>query len=488
LVVLLQEKEMTNMTLSKRRAKIVCTLGPSSNSVENIKDLACAGMDVARLNFSHGSHDEHLQRINAVRKVARDLNKPIAILQDLQGPKIRVQTFEKGKISLKKGSMFILTTRDVQGNEREVSVSYKSFNLDVKIGDTVLLDDGLLKLIVRDIAGTDVHCEVLFGGILSDKKGLNLPGNILSVSALTEKDKEDLEFGIKNKVDYIALSFVQKPEDVIELRNLIQEAGSDIPVVSKIEKPQAVASIEEIIDVTDIIMVARGDLGVEVSAEEVPPIQKQIIRQCNRNGVPVITATQMLDSMIHNPRPTRAEASDVANAIIDGTDAVMLSGETANGNFPVESVETMHRIVSLIEKNSSINWELRRRRPDVNYTTSLTIGHTAVQAADLMRAAAIVCMTQTGSTARMIARYRPEEPIIAVTHSEKSFSRMALYWGVSGLIVPEFKENIDDAITDVSNTLKKTGLVSSGNRIVVTAGLPFSLRRRTNMLRIEEIP
>jgi pyruvate kinase len=488
MVVLAEEKDMTNLTISKRRAKIVCTLGPSSSSFERIKDLAWAGMDVARLNFSHGSHEEHLQRLNTVRKVSRELNKPIAILQDLQGPKIRVQTFEKGQIKLNRGDNFTLTTREVQGNEKEVSVSYKSFNKDVKIGNTVLLDDGLLKLNVLEIDGADVHCEVLFGGILSDNKGLNLPGNILSVSALTEKDKQDLEFGIKNKVDYIALSFVQKPDDVLDLKKLIQDADSDIPVVAKIEKPQAVESIEEIIAVTDIIMVARGDLGVEVNAEEVPPIQKQIIRQCNRKGVPVITATQMLDSMIHNPRPTRAEASDVANAIIDGTDAVMLSGETASGNFPVESVETMHRIVALIEENSSINWELRRHRPDVNYTTSLTIGHTAVQAADLMRAAAIVCMTQTGSTARMIARYRPDEPIIAVTHSEKSFSRMALYWGVSGLIVPEFKENIDDAITDVSKTLKKTGLISSGTRIVVTAGLPFAMRRRTNMLRIEVIP
>jgi pyruvate kinase len=478
---------MTKHITSERRAKIVCTLGPSSTSYDQIKALAIAGMDVARLNFSHGTHDEHFERLTQVRSISRELNKPISVLLDLQGPKIRVQTFENGSTVLKKGDPFVLTTRNIQGNQHEVSVSYKSFNKDVRAGDTVLLDDGLIKLKVQEISGPDVNCEVVFGGELSDKKGLNIPGNILSVEALTEKDRKDLEFGLEHGVDYIALSFVQKPGDVNTLKQLIHNAGHDIPVVAKIEKPQAVESIDEIIQVTDVIMVARGDLGVEVSAEEVPPIQKQIIRQCNRNGVPVITATQMLDSMIHNPRPTRAEASDVANAILDGTDAVMLSGETASGRFPVESVATMHRIVSLIEENTSFNWEPRRRRYDMVYSPSLTIGYTACQAADLIRAAAIVCMTQTGSTARMIARYRPEEPIIAVTHSLKSYSRMALYWGVYAHIIPEFKENIDDAIQDVEKTLKKEGLIKKGDQVVYTAGLPFSVRRPTNMLRIEEI-
>jgi pyruvate kinase len=289
-------------------------------------------------------------------------------------------------------------------------------------------------------------------------------------------------------VDYVALSFVQKPKDIEEIKGIISRAKKDIPVVAKIEKPQAVESIEDIIDKTDVIMVARGDLGVEVSAEEVPPIQKRIISLCNKNGTPVITATQMLESMIHNPRPTRAEASDVANAILDGTDAVMLSGETAVGKFPVTCVQTMHRIVNLIEKNvRSVNWETRRRHSDQKYSISSTIGFSACQAADLIDAAMIVCLTQSGTTARMISRYRPKQPLIAVTHTERSLRRLNLVWGVLPHSIHEFGDNIDEAITDILKIIKRKSPVKKGDKIVITAGLPFHTRRGTNMLRIEEI-
>jgi pyruvate kinase len=471
-----------------RRAKIICTIGPSSNSYEKIVSLARSGMDVARLNFSHGSHQDHQQVITFIRQISDELHKPIAIMQDLQGPKIRVQDFEQGQIDLKTGARFTLTTRPLTGNETIASVSFDSFHQDVKIGDPVLLDDGLLKLQVEKIEDRDVHCKVLFGGKLSNKKGLNLPGSILSVAALTEKDLNDLEFGLQMDVDYIALSFVQKPQDIIDIKKRISAGNKDIPVVAKIEKPQAVQEIDAITDLADVIMVARGDLGVEVSAEEVPPIQKKIISICNQKGVPVITATQMLDSMIHNPRPTRAEASDVANAILDGTDAVMLSGETASGSFPVEAVETMHRIVNLIEQEQSTRWDLRRRTANTTYNPALAIGYSACHAADLVNAKGIVCLSQSGSTARMIARYRPDQPIVAVTHSKKSLTRMALYWGVTGLLIEDFKSNIDDAIKDVFAVLKKHGKIHSGDTIVCTAGLPFRLRRGTNMLRIEIIP
>jgi pyruvate kinase len=449
--------------------------------------LAIAGMDVARLNFSHGNHEDHKKHIETIRSVSQKIKKPIAILQDLQGPKIRIQDFKAGTVELKDGATFKLTTSNIEGDQSGVSVSYASFPKDVKPGDMVLLDDGLIRLQVQKIEGPDVECKIIFGGWLSNKKGLNLPGSVLSVNALTNKDIEDLKFGLLMDVDYVALSFVQKPEDIIEIKNLIGNQKKDTPVIAKIEKPQAVQAINEIAEVTDAVMVARGDLGVEVKAEEVPPIQKNIIKICNARGIPVITATQMLDSMMHNPRPTRAEASDVANAILDGSDAVMLSGETAMGKFPIEAVETMHRIIRLIEAERIKQCDTGQLTLKVQYDSAEAIGHSACNAAKLVEAAAILCLTQTGSTAQMISHYRPIQSIIAVTHSQRSLRRMALYWGVSAFIVEEFKDNIDDAITDVINLLKKENVLKSGDRIVITAGLPFYLRRRTNMLRIERV-
>ena len=479
---------MPGRTSIPRRAKIVCTLGPSSNSYDKIKALVQAGMDVARLNFSHGTHEDHLKMIKTIRRVSHEVGKPIAILQDLQGPKIRIQTFSSKSVHLSPGDTFTLTTRTVNGDKNIVSVSYPSFSKDVSRGDTILLDDGLIHLKAEKIDGKDVICRVIFGGKLTEHKGLNLPGNILSVTALTEKDRTDLDFGIKMNVDYIALSFVQKPEDIIETKKIINKAKKDIPVIAKIEKPQALESIDKITDIADVIMVARGDLGVELSPEEVPPAQKKIIAICNLKGVPVITATQMLESMIHNPRPTRAEASDVANAILDGSDAVMLSGETASGKFPIASVQTMHRIVNITEKKiPSRYWNLRRRRENVIYDISSTIGYSACQAADLSAAKAIICLTETGTTARMIARYRPEQRLIAITHSERSLRRMSLIWGVIPHSVHEFGDNMDKAVADIIDEVTMSGNFDKGDRIIITAGLPFQSKRGTNMLRIEEI-
>lgn len=471
-----------------RNAKIVCTIGPSSNSTEKIAQLIEAGMNVARLNFSHGTHEDHKKNIENIRTISLEMSKPIGILQDLQGPKIRVGKFKNGPIQLNPGQTFTLTTRDLPGTEEIVSVSYPEFARDVNQGDFVLLDDGLLKLSVKDIRDQDVVCEVVFGGPLSDHKGLNLPGSVLSVEALTDKDRADLKFGLENNVDFVALSFVQRPDDIREIKKIISEAGKNTLVVAKIEKPQAVESIDAITDITDIIMVARGDLGVELSAEEVPPIQKNIIKICNKKGIPVITATQMLESMIVNPRPTRAEASDVANAILDGTDAVMLSGETATGKYPVKTVETMARIIALIEKDSKARMELRRTGRDLAYDPALIIGYSVCHAADLLENSKIICLTQTGSTAKMISRFRPVDPIIAVTHADVSLRAMTLLWGVQAFKVAEFKDNIDEAFRDIEQELKKVGLINSGDRVIITAGLPFYQRRGTNMMRIEEVP
>lgn len=470
-----------------RKAKIIATLGPSSDSYDVIQNLIIAGANVFRLNFSHGTHDYHKKLIEKVREASDFLKIPVAILQDLQGPKIRVQTFENGQVKLEHGAKFTLTVREIVGNENIVSVSYKTFNKDVKVKDWVLLDDGNLRLQVEKIEGTEVHCEVIFGGILKDKKGLNLPGAILSVPCLTEKDKKDLDFGLENNVDYVALSFVQKPEDVQELKKIITSKGRTTPIISKIEKPQAVEKIEEIIDYTDIIMIARGDLGVEMNTEEVPPIQKEIIKTCNRRGIPVITATQMLDSMIENPRPTRAEASDVANAILDGTDAIMLSGETAAGAFPIESVETMSNIVRLIEKNESPRWDLQRRRINVVYSSGFAIGYSACHSADLVDAKAIVCLTMNGITAKTISRFRPAKPIIALTPNPKTYRRVSLLWGVVSFLTEGLDGNVEEVLKKVFNELIEDDIVKKGDKIVLTAGLPFYEKLQTNMLRIEEI-
>ncbi|NNM68204.1 MAG: pyruvate kinase [Spirochaetales bacterium] len=470
-----------------RRVKIVCTLGPATDSYEGILRLARTGMDVARFNFSHGTYADHQKRFEWVRKASLETKKPIAILQDLQGPKIRVRKFAHDQVELVPGATFTLTVRDILGNEKEASVSYPTFNQDVKPGSTVLLDDGNLSLKVVEVQGEDVRCEVVHGGILKNNKGVNLPGSILSVEALTEKDKQDLKFGLDLGVDYVALSFVQRPEDVKAIKELIYFHGKDTPVIAKIEKPQAVDQIEAIIDLADGIMIARGDMGVEMNVWEVPPIQKEIIALCNRKGRPVITATQMLESMIHNPGPTRAEATDVANAVLDGTDAVMLSAETASGSYPFEAVEYMHKIIATIEAKRSVPWKERKMVLDEFYTFANAIGESAGLAAAAVGASKIVCLTDMGYTAKVVSHFRPPRAILAVSPSEKALRQLALYWGVWGVPIATFGDNIDDAVRSVVNLLKNLDLVQKDERVVFTAALPFTAHRDTNMLRIETI-
>jgi pyruvate kinase len=400
-----------------------------------------------------------------------------------------VRKFVNDQVELKPGAPFTLTVRDLPlGNEKEAAVSYPTFNKDVVPGSTVLLDDGNLSLKVLDVKGEDVHCEVVHGGILKNNKGVNLPGSILSVEALTEKDKEDLKFGLDLGVDYVALSFVQRPEDVKEIKELIFFHGKDTPVISKIEKPQAVDRIDEIIALTDGIMIARGDMGVEMNVWEVPPIQKDIIARCNKAGKPVITATQMLESMINNPGPTRAEATDVANAVLDGTDAVMLSAETASGQYPFEAVEHMHKIISTIEHRRPAHWHERRMSIEKGPGTMNAIGEAASLAAAAVDASKIICLTDQGSTAKVISHYRPPRAILAVSPSDKALRQLALYWGVWGVPISTFGERIDDAIRTVTNLLKNGDYVHKDEKVVFTAALPFTAHRDTNVLRIETVP
>lgn len=473
--------------LPRRQTKIVCTLGPRSESFDRVLALAEAGMDVARLNFSHGTHEEHASRIETVRAVSERVERSIGILQDLQGPKIRVRRFERGSIRLVSGDPFVLTAADVTGDQYRASVSYASFPEDVREGDAVLLDDGRIRLEVRDVNGLDVHCKVVHGGTLSDNKGLNLPDAVLSVSALTDKDRADLDFGLALGVDLVALSFVQTAADLASLRAYLTALGATTPIVAKIERRQAVADFDAISDHADALMIARGDLGVEMLAEEVPVVQKDLIARCNARGLPVITATQMLDSMILNPRPTRAEASDVANAVLDGSDAVMLSGETAAGEFPIESVQTMDRIITLIEKRRAERWDLKRRKPNLVYPRATAVGYSACHAAELVQARVIVCLTQSGETARMVARFRPRQPIVAFTSSEATCRRTSLIWGIQALLTEPFRGGIDEAVDEVVAMLRVRGAVVPGDTLVITAGLPFVRRSETNMLRIERV-
>lgn len=476
--------------LESRRVKIVCTLGPATDSYEKILEIAKAGMNVARFNFSHGTYDDHKKRFDWVRKASEELGRSIAILQDLQGPKIRVRKFENDQVELKAGAKFTLTVRDLLGTQDIASVSYPTFNKDVEPGETVLLDDGNLSLKVLSIEGEDVHCEVIYGGILKNNKGVNLPGSILSVESLTSKDKDDLAFGLKMGVDWVALSFVQKPEDIKLIKELIYYHGKDTPVIAKIEKPQAVTRINEILDLTDGIMIARGDMGVEMQVHEVPPIQKEIIALCNKRGKPVITATQMLESMISNPRPTRAEATDVANAVLDGTDAVMLSAETASGMYPIEAVQHMHNIIAAIESRRFLPWNQREKNKGIqgeSYSDALAIGEAAARSAESVHAGKILCLTESGATAKLISRFRPNRPILALSPSPAALRQLSLYWGVWGIQIPNFEDNIDDAVFSVINELKKRNIVRQGEKLVITAGLPFTQKRQTNMMRIETV-
>jgi len=468
-----------------RRAKIVCTLGPSSSTPEVIGRLIDAGMDVARLNFSHGDYDSHLLRLRMVRAEAEKRGRSVGILQDLQGPKIRVGTFKTGSIELRGGAPFTITTRDVVGDETIVSTTYKHLPKDVHPGDTILLDDGYLRLEVVSVDGTDVQTRVVEGGVLKDKKGINLPGVRVSAPALTEKDRADLVFGLRAGVDFIALSFVRSAADVEEAKRLATTDEGRIPIIAKVEKPEAVERLESIVEAADGIMVARGDLGVELGPEKVPLVQKWAIEATNRVGKVVITATQMLESMIENPRPTRAEASDVANACLDGTDALMLSGETAAGRWPVEAVRTMARIVNEIESSSWYRLNLEAPSLDLPISTN-AVAHAAVVAARQMGLRIIACYSDSGGVARLISEYRPEALIVALTTNEVTYRQLALYWGVLPVRVAP-AATTDEMFGRIEDLLLTHGLAKSEDRVVITMGVPVGSGESTNLMKIHRV-
>jgi pyruvate kinase len=468
-----------------RRAKIVCTLGPASKEPAFIGHLIDEGMNVARINFSHGDYDDHAAVIGAVRRESEKRGVPVAILQDLQGPKIRVGRFVNGSIDLEPGADLVITTREVPGNETIVSTTYKGLPQDVKAGDTLLLDDGLLSLEVMAVDGQDVHTRVLVGGVLKNNKGINLPGVKVSAPAMTEKDKRDLEFGLKVGVDFVALSFVRSPEDVQEAVRLSTRGDRRVPVVAKIEKPEAVERLTEIIDVADGVMIARGDLGVEMGPEKVPLIQKRCIEETNARGKIVITATQMLESMITNPRPTRAEASDVANAVLDGTDALMLSGETAAGKYPLLAVRTMGRIIEEIE--ASQRYQSLFEAPTLAFAHSANaVAKSAVVAARQLGAAAIVCVTESGGVARLVSEYRPSAQIVALTSRDEVYRRLALYWGVNPLITTPSKD-FGAMVALIESSLAERKLCQKGDLVVIAVALPFGSGLSANTLHIHRM-
>ncbi len=473
-----------------RRAKIVCTLGPASSDPDTIRALMKAGMDVVRLNFSHGTHEEHRLRIERVREAARELNRDIPILLDLQGPKIRLGLIEDDGIWVDPGDRIRLTGDDIgPGTKNRVQITYSKLGQDVDPGGRILLDDGLLEMEVINTEGDDVVAEVVVGGLLRSRKGVNLPNIRPSIPALTPKDLKDLEFGLAMDVEWIALSFVRSRDDVLDLRSRIARYEKSVRVLAKIEKPEAVDEIDGILDAVDGIMVARGDLGIEMPLSEVPLTQKRIIRKCLRAAKPVITATQMLESMIDNPRPTRAEASDVANAVLDGTDAVMLSGETAVGRYPIRVVEVMDRIVRATESHLGHGLAAREALPvSVEGPDAVMEGvsRTACQLARDVKARAIACLTHSGSTARAIARHRPEVPVFAFTDNERVVRELGVSWGTKAFAIP-FQRNTDEGVAIVRRLLIESGMAAPGDRIVVTAGMPLPAKGRTNMLHVTRL-
>lgn len=454
------------MYYSSCMTKIVCTIGPASESPAVLRDMILSGMSVARLNFSHGSHEEHANKIRLVRDISRELGRPVAILQDLAGPKIRVGHIPGPGVMIKTGSTFILTTRTLEGNDNLVSVTDPNLHKVVSSGDTILLSDGLMELRVLNAKDQDIYCEVINGGLLTSGKGINLPTNTVLMPSMTQKDYDDLEIGLKNDVDYVALSFVRTADDIKNLKAMIAKKGKKTPVIAKIEKHEAIANIEKILEVSDGIMIARGDLGVEIPLESVPVIQKQLIEMANRAGKPVITATQMLKSMVESARPTRAEAGDVANAVLDGTDAIMLSEETAIGNYPVKSVEFMSRIS---KKAEEIYPHERYSAMGPDNMVSESVAHSASVLAANLNAAAIIAPTRSGLTAARISRFRPECPIIALSPGEETVRRVTLLWGCLPYIVDELGEE-ENIIKKSADAALKTGLLNKGDLAVITAG------------------
>ncbi|MDT3399408.1 pyruvate kinase [Streptomyces sp. B1866] len=469
-----------------RRSKIVCTLGPAVDSYDQLKTLVEAGMNVARFNMSHGSHPEHEERYHRVRKVSEETGRAVGVLVDLQGPKIRLETFADGPVELHRGDEFTITTEDVQGDRTICGTTYKGLPGDVSKGETILINDGNVALQVIEVDGPRVRCIVIEGGVISDHKGINLPGVAVNVPALSEKDVRDLRFALKLGCDMVALSFVRDASDVRDVHRVMDEVGRRVPVIAKVEKPQAVANMDEVVAAFDGVMVARGDLAVEYPLEKVPMVQKRLIELCRRNAKPVIVATQMMESMITNSRPTRAEASDVANAILDGADAVMLSAESSVGAYPVETVKTMSRIVEAAEKellSRGLQPLVPGKKPR---TQGGSVARAACEIADFLGAASLVAFTKSGDTARRLSRYRAQQPILAFTTDAATRNQLSLTWGVESFVVP-WVENTDAMVDLVDAEVLKLGRYSEGDIMIITAGSPPGLAGTTNMVRVHHL-
>ena len=469
-----------------RKTKIVCTIGPACDTKERLREMMLAGMNVARFNFSHGTQAEQKEKFLRVLEVREELGLPVATLLDTKGPEIRLRDFEGGKAELITGNQFILTTEEILGTAKKASISYKNLKNDISVGITILIDDGLIELLVEAIDGEEIVCRVINGGFVSNHKGVNVPGVVLSMPYISEVDRSDILFGIKMGYEFIAASFVRCKEDVLELRKILNEHGSDMKIISKIENLQGLQNLEEILEVSDGVMVARGDMGVEIPFEEVPVLQKKMIKMANERGKHVITATQMLESMIRNPRPTRAETTDIANAIYDGTTAIMLSGESAAGKYPVEAVKTMARIAENTEK--SINYRNRMRVNDDGDKSQITnaIAYATCSAAMDLKAAAIITVTMSGYTAEAISRYKPTCPIIGCTVNERTCKQLNLLWGVSPIMLKE-ENDADKLFADAVKEAKKAGYVKEGDVVVITAGVPLGQVGTTNMIHVVEV-
>jgi pyruvate kinase len=473
------------LSTNRRRTKIVATIGPATQTADVLRALIEAGATTLRLNFSHGSHEDHQRSIRLIRQVSFELNQPVGILQDLQGPKIRLGKFEQGAIQLAKGDPFVLTSERILGTQERACVTYDKLAEEVPVGSTILLDDGKVEMKVEavDIEAQELHCRVVVGGLLTNNKGVNFPGVYLSIKALTDKDREDLMFGLNQGVDWVALSFVRNPQDVLEIKEIIAQTGKNVPVIVKIEKHEAIEQMEAILSLSDGVMVARGDLGVELPAEEVPILQKRLILTANALGIPVITATQMLDSMVGNPRPTRAEVSDVANAILDGTDAVMLSNETAVGKFPVEAVATMARVAVRTEQEGLGNRELENTGAwSIPNAISQAVGRIASQ----LNAAAIMTLTKSGATARNVSKYRPQTPILAITPHVNVARQLQLVWGVKPLLVLDLPSTTQ-TFQAAMGVAQEKQLLNDGDLVVLTAGTLQGVSGSTDLIKVDVV-
>ena len=470
-----------------RKTKIVCTLGPATNDQEIIKEVVEAGMDVARMNFSHGDHAEHKQRIEMVKEAEKETDKNVGLMLDTKGPEIRTGEMKGDKIQLETDSELVVTKEDVEGTTEMISVSYKDLAQDMEVGNRILIDDGLIELEVTEIDGDDLVTRVVNGGELGSRKGVNLPGVKVSLPALTEKDISDIRFGVKQGIHFIAASFVRKANDVIEIRKILEESGNeDIFIIAKIENQEGVENLDSILEVADGIMVARGDLGVEIPAEKVPMVQKMMIKKCNEASKPVITATQMLDSMIRNPRPTRAEASDVANAIFDGTDATMLSGESAAGKYPLKSVKTMAQIAREVENSESYKEKFAGKYEFSADSVTAAISLATCQTSEELGAEAIITSTGSGLTARTVSKYRPQTPIIAVTPNKRVLHQLTMTWGVSPLLAAR-SSTTDEMMDNAISTAVEHKLIDEGDLVTITAGTPVGISGTTNLIKVDVV-